>query len=120
MSDEENEHENEHENEDPVEQEPEREWSQEQKAIINAVTKKNFEHYEANVTSEQKQVAEEEEKKFLDNDEVYMNEAREEMDDCFAQADADGDGRLNEAEAGEFFRALAEKDQAKGKFSTTF
>ena len=48
MSDEENENANEN-----IEVEPEKEWKQEQRAIFVEVTKKNFEHYEANVTEEQ-------------------------------------------------------------------
>ena len=57
--------------------------------IIRTQTKKNFDHYMANVTEAQKAKAQEEEQQFLAGDEQYMQEAEERMSNMFKEADTD-------------------------------
>mmetsp|Transcript_918 Transcript_918/g.1260 ORF Transcript_918/g.1260 Transcript_918/m.1260 type:complete len:150 (-) Transcript_918:90-539(-) len=90
--------------------------SAELSAKIREFTKKNFDHFEANVTQEQRDLATTDLAKFKAEPE-WVQARVAEMNGDFAEADADGNGRLDAAESRVFLTKVYERGAARGNFS---
>ena len=79
-------------------------WTEEQMTLLKAMTAKNFAYNIANITPEQTVIADAEIARFTSGDQEFIGAKMAEIAEHFAQADANGDGRLNQAESNEYFR----------------
>ena len=95
-------------------------FTQEQRDIMKAQTKRNFDYWTSVVTPAQEAMAAEEIAKYTSGDQEYITEAMGKIGAAFAAADLNNDGRLDAAEHEAFFVTMMANDAAEGKFSSMY